>query len=213
MEALQWVSLWGEGLGLCGLFLEADDAPIFIGFDDAELAGSFGGGNFDGGDGDFGAGIDVALEHFGVVHFVDVVAGKNENVFGALAAEGIDVLVDGVRGALIPLLGDAHLRRQDFDKFTETHERRPSGADVARKAEGFILRENEDAMETGVDAIGKRDVNDAIESAERDGRLGAIASEGPEPLALSSSEKYTDGIAHIGHGGRLPRQEFFAAPV
>jgi hypothetical protein len=104
------------------------------------------------------------------------------------------------------------LRRQDFDKFTETHERRPSGADVARKAEGFILRENEDAMEAGVDAIGKRDVNDAIESAERDGGFRAVASEGPEPLALSSSEKYTDGIAHIGHGGRLPRQEFFYGP-
>ena len=165
-------------LGLGGFFLEADDAPVFIGFDDAELSGGFLGGNFEGGDGDIGAGIDVLLEHFGVIHFVDVVAGKNEDVFGALAADGIDVLVDGVGGALIPLLRDAHLRRKNFDEFAETHERRPAGAGVAAEAEGFVLGENEDAAQTGVDAIGKSDVDDAIESAEGDGGLGAIASKG-----------------------------------
>ena len=68
----------------------------------------------------------MLLEHAAVIHFVNVVAGKNKNEFGALAADGINVLVHGVGGALIPLLRDAHLRRKDFDIFAETGERRPT---------------------------------------------------------------------------------------
>jgi len=37
------------------------------------------------------------------------------------------------------------------------------------------LRENENAAEVGIDAIGKGDVNDAIGGAERNGGLGAVA--------------------------------------
>ena len=155
-----------RSLGLGGLFLKADDAPVLVGFDHAKLLGGFGGGNLDGGHGDIGGGIDVLLQHLGVIHFVDVVAGKNEDEFGALAADGIDVLVNGVGGALIPLLRDAHLRRKHFDEFAEAHERGPAGANVATKAERFVLGQSENAAQPGIDAIGKSDVDDAVESAK-----------------------------------------------
>ena len=122
MEALQWAALWGEVLGLGGLFLKPDDAPVPVGFDDTELLGGFRGGNFDGGDGDVGAGIDVLLKHSGVVHLVDVIAGKDEDELGALAADGVDVLINGVGSALIPLLRDAQLWGKHFDEFAEAHQ-------------------------------------------------------------------------------------------
>ncbi len=59
------------------------------------------------GNGDVGAGVRVLLLHAGVVHLVDVVAGEDEDVAGLLGADGIDVLEDGVGGALVPALGDA----------------------------------------------------------------------------------------------------------
>jgi len=119
-------------------------------------------------------------------------------------------LVDGVGGALIPLLRNAHLGRKDFDVVAEAGERRPAGADVAVQAEGFVLSEYENAAEIRIDAIGERDVDDAIESAKRNGRLGAVASQGPQPFALASCKKYNDGIAHIGHW-LPPRREWRAA--
>src|ERR1700730_5267289 len=119
----------GRGFRVIRFFLEADDAPIFIGFNDPELASGFGGRNFDGSHGNVGAGQYMLLQHLGVVHFVDVVAGENENIFGTFAADRINVLVDRVGGALIPLLGDAHLRGKNFDKFAQAHERRPACAD------------------------------------------------------------------------------------
>jgi len=91
------------------------------------------------------------------------------------------------------------LRRENFDIFAEAHEGRPSGADVAAKAEGFVLSEDKYAMKIGINAIGESDVNNAVESAEGYGGLSAVAGEGPETFALTASEKDSDGIAHHGH--------------
>jgi hypothetical protein len=187
-------------LRLGGLFFEADDAPVFVHFDHAELVSGFIHGNLNGANGDVGGGVQMLLEHLGVVHFVDVVAAQNKDVLRALAADRVDVLIDGVGGAAIPLFADAHLRGQDFDKFAEADDGRPAGADMAAEAEGFVLGEDENAAEIGVDAIGESDVNDAVSGAKRDGRLGAIACEGPQTLALTTGEKNDDGIAHVGHG-------------
>src|SRR5260370_34439330 len=93
-------------------FLEADDAPIVVGFNHAELLGGLSGGYFDGGDGDVGARVAMLLEHAAVIHFVDVIAGEDEDELRALTADGVNVLVDGVGRALIPLLRNAHLRRE-----------------------------------------------------------------------------------------------------
>src|SRR5882724_1142887 len=121
-------------LGKFRLLFKTFDAPILVYFDYTELFGGFTGGNLDGGYRYVCSGVHMLLEHFGVVHFVDVIAREDENVFGTFAADGIDVLVDRVRRALIPLFGDAHLRREDFDVIAETRERRPASANVAIEA-------------------------------------------------------------------------------
>jgi len=183
----------------CGLFLETDDAPILIDFDHAELLGGLWYGNLDNADGNIGAGVHVLIKHLGVIHLVDVIAGEDENELGPLATDGVDVLVHGVGRALIPLLRDAHLRGKDFDVIAEAGERRPARANVTVQTEGLVLGENKNATKIRIDAVRERDVDDAVESAERNGGLGAIAGERPETFALASGKEYDDGIPHIGH--------------
>src|SRR6266513_2825988 len=67
------------------LFLEADDTPILIHFDHAQLLGGLLYGNLDNTDGHICAGVHVLIEHLGVIHLVDVIAGENENKLRALA--------------------------------------------------------------------------------------------------------------------------------
>ena len=187
-------------LGLGWLFLETDDAPVLVGFDDAELSGGLGGIHLDGRDSHVRAGGDVLLEHLLVIHLVDVVAREDEDVIRLLAADRIDVLVDGVGGALIPVLRDAHLRRQHFDVIAVAHQRGPSAANVTIQAQRLVLRENENATQIAVQAIRKSDVDNAINAAERNRRLGAIAGKRPQALALAACQEHANRIVHQGHG-------------
>ena len=202
-----------RALGIGGFFLEADDAPVLVGFDHAETAGGFLGSDFEGGDGDVRAGFDVLLEHLLIIHFVDVVAGKNEDEIGLLGADGIDVLVDGVGGALIPVLRDAHLRRENFDEIAVAHQQGPAAAHVAIEAESFVLSENEDAAQIAIQAIRERDVNDAIDAAEGDGGLGAIAGERPQAFALATGQQDRDALRIRGMDTILPKVPALAKDI
>ncbi len=193
------VGVHARGLGMRGLFLESDNAPVFVRFDDTETARGLLGIHFEGRDGNIRAGFHVLLQHLLVIHFVDMVAGKNEDVVRLLGTDRINVLIDRVGGALVPLLRDAHLRSEDFDEFAVAHERGPAAANVAIQAERFVLRENKNAAEVAIETIREGDVNDAVNSAERHCRLGAITRQGPKALALSAGQQHTDRVAHQRH--------------
>ncbi len=138
------------------------------------------------------------LHHEGVVHLVDVVAGEDEDVLGLLGADGVDVLVDGVGGALVPGLGDALHGREDFNKLAEFvgDDGAPALADVAVEGERLVLGEDVDVAEVGVDAVGESDVDDAVLAGEGYGRLGAIAGEGEEPFAGTTGKQDAKRISH-----------------
>src|SRR5260370_30611838 len=136
------------------VFFESDNAPILVGFNHAKLLGGLRSWNVNGRNCDVRAGVAVLLQHPAVIHLVDMVARENENEFGTLAANGVDILVDRVGGALIPLLRNAHLRRQNLEVIPQPGQRRPAGADVPVQAESFVLREYEDAPQVRIDAVG-----------------------------------------------------------
>ena len=180
---VDFVGRCAERLGSAGFSSKPRTRHLRVGFDDAKAPRGFRGINFDGGHGNVGARINVLLEHLAIIHFVDVIARENDGVGGALAADGVDILVDGVRGAQIPTGGDAHLRRQNFDEVAESHQRRPALTNMAVQAERLVLRENEDAPQVAIDAIRQRDVDDAVNAAERHRRVwrgrGSAATAAP----------------------------------
>ena len=106
-----------------------------------------------------------------------------------LAHDRVEVLVNGVRRSLVPVLADALLRRQDFDKLPELlRDDAPAHPDVAVERERFVLRRNEDAAQPGVDAVAEREVDDAIGPAKVHGRLGPLLGERIEPLARAAGQ-------------------------
>ena len=139
--------------GIFGLFLKICDAPIIVRLHHAKSLRHFLGINLKGSYGGIRSRIYVVLQHFLVVHFVDVIAGKNHDVAGTLVANGINVLINGICGAKVPGGGDAHLRRQHFDVFAEAEQRSPSAANVAIQTERLVLSENKHAAQIAIDAI------------------------------------------------------------
>jgi len=56
------------------------------------------------GDREVGVAAAMALDHGGVVHLVDVVAGQDQRIAGLGLLDRVDVLIDRVGRALIPVL-------------------------------------------------------------------------------------------------------------
>jgi hypothetical protein len=70
---------------------------------------------------------------------------------------------------LNPLLG-----RQQLDKFTEfTAQKTPAALYVLKQGMCLVLRQNSDTADTGVHAIGQREINDTELATKRHSRLGA----------------------------------------
>jgi len=51
-------------------------------------------------------GLHVTRDHFAVIHLVDVVAAKDEDVLRPQGADDVQILVDRIGGALVPLPAD-----------------------------------------------------------------------------------------------------------
>ena len=196
----------GIGIGLRRLLLEADDAlgrsstattPKRVAVLDRHL---------DGRQVRSAPLLLVGAQHPAVVHLVDVVAGQDDDVPRGLALDRVDVLVDGVGGAQVPVLADALLRRQDLDELAEflRHDV-PAHADVPVERQRLVLRGDEDAAQPRVDAVGEDEVDDPVGPAEVDGRLGPVARERRQALAGAPGE-HDDQCVVSNHGGLSLRQ-------
>jgi hypothetical protein len=96
----------------------------------------------------------MLLEHALVVHLVDVIARKNDHVLRLFRADGINVLIDRVSRPHVPVLADPLHGRQDFNELANLAAKNiPAFADLAIERERFVLREDEDPAQSGIDTV------------------------------------------------------------
>ena len=178
------------------LLTEGPHAARAIDLHRAEFTGRLS-GHRQAADGHVGAAFLVRVDQRLVVHLVDVVAGEHDHQPGSRHLEGVDVLVDGIGRAEIPILVHPLLRRQHVEKLAKipTEEPVPANVDVAIEADGLVLREQKHAAQPTIEAVRQREVDDAIAAAERHGGLGSIACQRFKPGALATGKHHRDDIA------------------
>ena len=103
---------------LPGLLLPFDDLVVVVQGEDAEAVRLADRDALDG-DRHVGALTPVLLHERLVVHLVDVVARQDDHILGPFFLQRVDVLIDRVGRALIPLFVDPLLRRHDVDAFAQ----------------------------------------------------------------------------------------------
>ena len=118
----------------------------------------------------------MLFHHRLVVHLVNLIARQDEDLIGRLSQNALRVLKHGIRCAVIPAFTGLFHGGDDFDVLAQfRRENAPTVAHVADQIERFVLRENENASHVGVDTVGKGEVDNAVDAAERHGRLGSVA--------------------------------------
>jgi len=185
-----------HGRRVLRLLDELDDTACFIHTHHPEFAG-FADGHVDAGDGHVGVLTGMLGQHAAVVHLVDVVAGNDQDVLRLVAAQEMQVLVDGIGRPLVPLVFvDLLLRRQQLDELIETPvEEAPAALDVADQAVRLVLRGHTDLADAGIDAVGEREIEDAELAGKGHGRLGAKIGQLLEAGAASAGQDDGEGVA------------------
>ena len=188
--------LAGNGRRAGRLFQEAAHAHVLVHAHHAEAA-RFLYRHVDAADRHVGLLGDVVGEHVPVVHLVDVVAGQDQDVLRVVALEDVHVLVDGIRGALIPgVLPHALRGRQQVDELLQAPvEEAPAALQVPDQAVRLVLRGHPDSADARVHAVGQRKIDDAELAAERHGRFGAPVRELHQAAAAAARQDQPVGAA------------------
>jgi hypothetical protein len=187
--------LAGDLRRVLDLLVEGDDAHVLVDLGDAEVHGLLA-LDLHAGHGEVRVLLHVQPEHQRVVHLVDVIAADDQHVLGALALQGVDVLVDGVGGAQVPVgPPGALLRRGGAHVLAELGvEDAPAALDVLDERTRLVLHQHVHAPESRVQTVGQREVDDAVGTAEGHRGLGAVAGQGIEALALAAGQQHDDGV-------------------
>src|SRR5207237_9533126 len=100
---------------------------------------------------------------------------KESSRVGLLRPNRINVLIHGVSRPHVPILADTLHGWQNLDELAHLPRHYvPAFADVAVQRKRLVLGKNVDAAQVGVNAIGERDVDDAVDATEGDSRLGPV---------------------------------------
>ena len=184
-----------------GFLCEIDDAASLIDLHETEGSGALlihGHGR----DGDVSANLAVLADEILVIHAVEVVAGQDDVLVAVGLVEEPKVLSHSVRGTLEPVLVDgALLRGENLDEALTVE-----GSDVAVvrlgqvsvEGSGVELGEAVHLVDVRVDAVGHRDVDEAVVRAKRNRGLGASLGQGVKASPRTTAEDDGQHVVRVG---------------
>jgi hypothetical protein len=140
----------------------------------------------------------MILKEADVVHLADVIPGKDQNLSWIIPFDQKKILPDGVCRASVPVKPRALLRRNGLEEVSDPpFENIPTCLEVFVEGLGFVLRQDNDLVHLGVDAIAQREVNEPVNASKGDGRLRTIPGERHQPLAPSTRHDEGQRVFHL----------------
>src|SRR5439155_26062049 len=122
---------------------------------------------------------------------------QDDDVARLLRSDGINILVNRVGCALIPLIADPLHWRKDFDELSQfARDDVPPFTHVAVQRQRLVLSEEINVAQVRVDAVREGDIDNAVNPAEGHGRFGAVASERIQAFARSSGQQDSQSVFH-----------------
>ena len=142
-----------------------------------------------------------------------MIAGEDHDVIGIIPLNKIDILINRIRRTLVPVLhlAAALVRGQNMDAAVDAVEvPRLSVAYVIVQYQGLVLREHADRFNTGIDAVGEREIYDPVFSPVRDCRFRDTLCQDAEPAALPSGEQHGDYFLFWQHKNSSLDQQVYS---
>ena len=134
----------------------------------------------------------VGIQHSGIVHLVDMVAGEYEHILGIISVDEGYVLIDGIGCTGIPPACLAGLIRRQNENAAAVSVQIPclTGAYVGVQLQRFILGKHANGIDIRIDAIGQRKIDDPVLTAKGYGGLCHAVCKYAETAALAASQQH-----------------------
>src|SRR5436309_8707756 len=111
----------------------------------------------------------MEAQHLPDIHNVNVITAENANVIRLFIKNEIQVLVDRICCAAIPVSAHSHLRRNSVHVLIQGRRKPPRFRKMDVQGVGFELRKHFDFEKTGVDEVVQGEIDDPESSSEVDG--------------------------------------------
>ena len=170
-------------------FFKLGDPSVPVGNHDAETAGFLDGYGHTG-DGHVGFVGLVVIQHYFIIHLVDMIAGQDQHIIRVVHLHVRQVLENGVGrtgipvGVLLGLIGRENGNAAHISVQIPWN----TNSDMGIQTKGLILCQNAYRINSRVDTVAERKVDDAIFSAECHRRFGHLLRENTETASLSSGQ-------------------------
>src|SRR5882724_2707072 len=126
-----------------------------------------------------------------------MVCAEDSHKPGSVSLNQVQVLINRVSGALVPILAHTHLSRNRRDKvISEKISGSPALVQMLQQRLRFELGQNIDRKDTGVHEVGEDKIDNSIPASERHGGLRSVCRQGVETLAPAAGEDNSQDIHH-----------------
>ncbi|MPN54404.1 hypothetical protein SDC9_202074 [bioreactor metagenome] len=132
----------------------------------------------------------MEIDHGVVIHFIYMVARKHQQVFGLVTVDKVNVLVYGVRGPGVPFAPLVfHIGRQ-YERASRNIVQVPGRprSDIRVEFQRLVLGQHPHCVQSGMDAVGKRKINDLIFAAVRYRGLGPVFGQNAQAASLPAGQ-------------------------
>jgi len=152
-----------------------------------------------GSDSHVGFGVDMGIEHFRVVHLIELITAQDKDILAIVLIKVAKVFTNGISGTFIPFGTTLHslLRSQEFDEPTIEVIETIGLSDMLVERYTKELRDNINAIDSAVQAIADWNIDQPILASERDSGLGANFSKRKKPSTATTTEDQRNHLAHI----------------
>ena len=136
------------------------------------------------------------------VHLVNMVPSEYAYQVRTFIMDEVYILINSVRGALVPILTDAHLGGYKVDRMTYGWGEVPCPRDVRIQRFGFVLREDLDLVEARVYEIAQNEVYDPVPASEGNSRFCPVLRKRVQSFTFTAGKDH-DKNSFADHSNNL----------
>ena len=135
--------------------------------------------------------INMKLEHLSQIHPEDFITGEDQDVFRSPPKKILHITPDSIGSPLVPVhILIALTCSLKAHKTTVKRIKLVCRGNVLVQRARIELGQDVNAVESGIDAVADRDINQSEFSGNRHRGLGTIFRQGPQPRSATATEDH-----------------------